>query len=54
MVTIWDFLTYLWNSAADFLNYRIDMLGLDFTLWQVCIGVAVVDLLLYAIFRCLE
>ena len=53
-VPIWDILTFLWESALGFLNNRIDILGLDFSLWEFALGIAVVDLLLYAIFRVLN
>lgn len=52
--TIWDILTFLWESALGFLNNRIDILGLNFSLWEFALGIVVVDLLLYAIFRCLN
>lgn len=52
--SIWDIMTFLWNSALGFLDNRIDILGLNFTLWQFALGIVVVDLLLYAIFRCLD
>ncbi len=52
--TVWDIMTFLWESALGFLDNRIDILGLNFTLWQFALGIAVVDLLLYAIFRCLD
>lgn len=52
--TIWDIFTFLWESALGFLNNRIDILGLDFSLWDFALGIVVVDLLLYAIFRVLN
>lgn len=52
--TIWDILTFLWESALGFLDNRIDILGLDFSLWEFALGIVVVDLLLYAIFRVLN
>lgn len=52
--TIWSLLTFLWESALGFLNNRIDILGLNFTLWEFALGIVIVDLLLYAIFRALD
>lgn len=52
--TVWDLMTFLWESALGFLNNRIDILGLNFTLWEFALGIVVVDLLLYAIFRALN
>ena len=38
--TIWDILTFLWESALGFLNNRIDILGLNFSLWEFALGMA--------------
>ena len=46
---IWDFLTWLWASAVDFLNTEISGFGLDFTLWEWALGSAILYLILYAI-----
>ena len=51
---IWDFLTWLWTSAVDFLNTEISGFGLDFTLWEWALGSAILYLVLYAIFRALQ
>ena len=51
---IWQGLTMLWNSAVDFMSIELTAIGLNFTLWQFAIGVVVVELLLYAVFRALE
>ena len=54
-VTFWDLLTLLWNNAVGFLTEcRINAFGIDFTLWEFGFGIAVVSLLLYAIFRVLN
>lgn len=53
-VSIWDLMTFLWESALGFLNNGIDILGLNFTLWEFALGIVIVDLLLYAIFRALN
>lgn len=54
MESIWDIMTFLWESALSFLNNRIDVFGLNFTLWEFALGIVIVDLLLYAIFRALN
>ncbi len=54
MESIWDIMTFLWDSALDFLNNRIGVFGLNFTLWEFALGIVIVDLLLYAIFRALD
>lgn len=36
--TVWDFLTFLWDSAMGLLNTHIGIMGLDFTLWQFALG----------------
>ncbi len=54
VMEVWDFLTFLWNKAIEFLSFRIDFLGLNFTLWEFALGAAVLSLLLYAVFRALD
>ncbi len=51
---VWDFLTFLWDKAVEFLSFRIDFLGLNFSLWEFALGGAVLSLLLYAVFRALD
>lgn len=51
MNNIWDFMSWLWTSAVDFMSIEIDGFGLHFTLWEWALGSVVVSLLLYAIFR---
>ncbi len=53
-VSVWDLMTFLWESALGFLNCRIDVFGLNFTLWEFALGIVIVDLLLFAIFRALN
>lgn len=52
--SFWDVLTFLWQSAASFMGTRISFLDIDFSLWEAAIALAVISLLLYAIFRCLD
>lgn len=54
MSTLWDWLSFLWSSAIDFLNFPIQGLGIDCTLWQFALGFAILDLILFAVFRALE
>lgn len=50
MATVWDFLTFLWDSAMGFLSTRIQIMGLDFTLWQFALGSTILLLVCYAVF----
>ena len=54
MENIWDFLSWLWTSAVDFLNQPIEGFGLSFTLWEWALGSVILSLLIYAISRALE
>ena len=49
MYTVWDWLTFLWSSAMGFLDTRIQVMGLDFTLWQFGLGSVLFLLFCYAV-----
>lgn len=49
MENVWDFLSFLWTSAMGFLDTRIDIMGLDFTLWQFALGSVLLLLFCYAV-----
>jgi len=50
-MTVWDVLTFLWESAMGFLNNRIDIMGLHFTLWEFALGSTILLLVCSAIFN---
>ncbi len=50
METIWDFLSFLWGSAMNFLGTRINVMGLNFTLWEFALGSSILLLVCYAVF----
>lgn len=54
MASFWDLLSILWDSVMNFMSNEVAFLDVHFTLWQAAIALAVISLLLYAIFRCLE
>lgn len=51
---LWDMLTVLWTAAVNFMGYEINCFGLNFTLWQFALGVAVLDILCWAVSRVLQ
>lgn len=53
-LSFWDILTFLWQSAVSFMGMRIEFLDIDFSLWEAAVALAIISLLLYAIFRCLD
>lgn len=53
-MTLWDWLSFLWSEAYEFLNIPIKGMGIDFTLWQFALGSAILGLILYAVFRTLD
>lgn len=53
-MSFWELLTTLWDAGVSFMNNEIAFLDVHFTLWQAAIGLAVISLLFYAIFRCLD
>lgn len=50
MASVWDFFTFLWDSAMGFLNTRIDIMGLDFTLWEFALCSTLLLLICHAVF----
>lgn len=50
----WDLLTFLYTSCVNFLNQKINVFGFDFSLWEAALSLAIIDLLLFAIFRVLD
>lgn len=50
MVTVWDFLTFLWDSAMSFLGTRIELMGLNFTLWEFALGSTILIIICNAVF----
>lgn len=50
-VNVWDFLTFLWDSAMNFLNIRIELMGLNFSLWEFAFGSTVLLLVCSVVFR---
>ena len=53
-LSFWDILTFLWQSAVSFMGMRIEFLDIDFSLWEAAVALAIISILLYAIFRCLD
>ncbi len=51
VTTVWDVMTFLWESAIGFLNNRIDIMGLHFTLWEFAFGSAVLLLVCSVVFK---
>lgn len=47
--TVWDFLTFLWEQAIGFLNIHIELMGLDFTLWEFALGSTILIIIARAV-----
>jgi len=49
----WDFLSFLWNSACDFMSLEITIFGEGaiFTLWEFALGSAIFLLVMYVVMR---
>lgn len=51
METVWDWLTFFWDEGMKFLSFKIDVGGLNFTLWEFAFGSVIIVLILRFIFR---
>lgn len=51
METVWDFLTFLWSAAMNFLGTRIEIMGLNFTLWEFALGSTILIIILNVVFN---
>lgn len=51
METVWDWLTFLWDSAMGFMSNRITVMGLDFSLWEFAFGSVVLLLVCSVVFK---
>ena len=51
METVWDVMTFFWESAMKFLSTRIDIMGLNFTLWEFALGSAILLLVCSVVFK---
>ena len=54
ITNIWDFLSWLWDSAVDFMRINISGFGFSINLWEWALGTAIISLLIYAIARVLD
>lgn len=48
---VWDWLTFLWDSAMKFLNVKIDIMGLNFTLWEFALGSTILIIVCSVVFK---
>lgn len=48
---VWDWLTFLWEQAMKFLSFKIDIMGLNFTLWEFAFGATLLIIVCSVVFK---